>query len=203
MVRNRQLSRIHESSHLAWHKRRHWQFFLTATLTDKILNLPAENSLAVMQKSVEVHQAYVHDYAIPRLWQMNRFWYNMFRDQRLFDCLVRCYWYLSCEEIDGQYAGTFKMRDLQWLIGAGGGEFQRFSGEFLDILEASREFFVDRQVLAKVQELAQQCLGQRGSLYPGNQWGRYLRKYDDELKRVEEKGRVLCYEMWGLQVLDV
>jgi hypothetical protein len=56
------------------------------------------------------------------------------------------------------------MRGLQWLVGAGGDEFQRFSGEVLDILEASKEFSVDQLVLAKVQELVQQCLRQRSSL---------------------------------------
>lgn len=157
--------------------------FLAATLTEKILAAPEKDSKAVMQRSAEIYQAYVHDFAMPRLHQMNRMWYNMFRDHRLFEALVRCFWSLGVDAIDAHYEGDFTAKDLKWLVGGGGDDFQQFCGDVLAVMAPTDDVPLSKQAVEKVQELSHQCLSRRSKLYPGNKWGRYLRKYDDKLEK--------------------
>jgi flavin-dependent dehydrogenase len=74
---------------------------LAATLTKNILSTPSNSdSKAEMQKSIQIYQTYSHDFMLPRLHQMNRYWYNMFRDHRLFEVFLVCHWALAIEDID-------------------------------------------------------------------------------------------------------
>jgi hypothetical protein len=161
--------------------------FFAATLTEKILAAPKEDSKAVMQRNATIYQSYVHDYMMPRLHQMNRMWYNMFRDHRLFEALVRCYWALGVENIETGYVDEFTAMDLKWLVGAGGDDFQQFCGDVLAIMAPSDEAALSEQAVEKVQELSHQCLSRRSKLYPRNKWGRYLREYDDRLQKAPGK----------------
>jgi hypothetical protein len=157
--------------------------FFAATITEKILAAPEEHSKEVMQRSAVQYQTYVHDFMMPRLHQMNRMWYNMFRDHRLFEALVRCYWSLSVEDIEAGYGAKFIPQDLKWLVGAGGDDFQQFCGNVLAILAPSDKTPLSEQAVEKIHELSHQCLSRRSKLYPGNKWGRYLREYDDKLQK--------------------
>jgi flavin-dependent dehydrogenase len=161
--------------------------FLAATLTEKILAAPEENSRAVMQRSAEIYQTYIHDFMMPRLHQMNRMWYNMFRDHRLFEALVRCFWSLGVDAIDTRYGDQYTAEDLKWLVGAGSDDFQQFCGDVLKIMEPSDGVAPSEQAVEKIQALSHQCLSRRSKLYPGNKWGRYLRRYDDRLQKVPGK----------------
>jgi flavin-dependent dehydrogenase len=98
--------------------------FFAATLTEKILRAPEKHSRVVMQSSAEIYQTYVHDFMMPRLHQMNCLWYDMFRDHRLFEAIIRCFWSLSLGYVDTHYGDRFTAKDLKWLVGAGGDDFQ-------------------------------------------------------------------------------
>src|SRR5207247_1795459 len=98
------------------------------------------------------------------LHQMNRMWYNMFRDHRLFEALVRCCWSLGINEIDTHYdGGQFGpgTEDLKWLVGAGFDDFQHFCRDVLDIMGASDGDALSEQAVEKVQDLSHQCLSRR------------------------------------------
>ncbi len=161
--------------------------FFAATLTEKILAAPKEYSKEVMQRSAVQYQAYVHDFVMPRLHQMNRMWYNMFRDHRLFEALVRCYWALGVGDIEAGYGEKFILEDLKWLVGAGGDDFQQFCGKVLAIMAPSDGAALSEQAVEKVQELSHQCLSRRSKLYPRNKWGRHLREYDDRFQKIPGK----------------
>jgi hypothetical protein len=161
--------------------------FFAAILTEKMLAAPEEHSKEVMQRSTTQYQTYVHDFMVPRLHQMNCMWYNMFRDHRLFEALVRCYWSLGVEDIEACYTAKFTTEDLKWLVGAGGDDFQEFCTNILAILAPSDRATLGEQAVKKIRELSRQCLSSRSKLYPGNKWGRYLREYDDRLQRIPGK----------------
>jgi hypothetical protein len=164
---------------------------LAATLTKNILSAPSNaGSEAEMQKSIQVYQAYSHDFMLPRLHQMNRYWYNMFRDHRLFEVLIVCYWVLAIRDIDEQYDNEFDEEDLKWLVGAGGDEFQKFCQEVLKIVAPHSSDLlrhVGEEVVEKMQALSKNCLKLRCASYQGNNWGRHLRRHGDLLQRVEGK----------------
>lgn len=127
--------------------------FFAASLTENILSTPDEDSKVAMQKCAAKYQAYIHDYMMPRLHQMNRMWYNMFRDHRLFEALVRCYWCLGVEDIEVGYQAHFTLADLKWLVGAGGDDFQQLCGDVLAIMEPFDEAVLSEQEVEKVLAL--------------------------------------------------
>lgn len=127
--------------------------FFAANLTNTILSTPVTNSKEVMQACAATYQSYIHDYMMPCLHQMNRMWYNMFRDHRLFEALVRCYWCLGVEDIDTDYQPQFSELDLRWLVGAGGDDFQQLCRDVLAIVAPSDEAVLSEEAVKKVQEL--------------------------------------------------
>ncbi|ELR09447.1 hypothetical protein VC83_01902 [Pseudogymnoascus destructans] len=111
--------------------------FYAAMLTHEILAAPEGSSWAIMKKSANAFQAYHHDFMMPRLNQMNRCWYNMFRDHRLFEALIPSFWAVGVQEIDYLYGASFVAEDINWVVGAGTADFQTYSKAVLDILEPS------------------------------------------------------------------
>jgi hypothetical protein len=143
-----------------------------------------------MFKSIETYQHYSHDYMVPRLWQMNRYWYNMFRDHRLFQDLIVCYWALGVDVLGIHYDMNFAEKDLRWVVGAGEDAFQEFAQKVLKVLapDPSAELQpVSDSDVEVIQEMSRQCLKSRAESYPSNKWGRYLRHYGDNLQLVEGK----------------
>ncbi|KAJ4483723.1 hypothetical protein J3R30DRAFT_3402361 [Lentinula aciculospora] len=112
---------------------------LAANLSKEILDQSPEQSRAVMQKCAATYQSYSHEFMIPRLHQMNRYWYNSFRDHRLFEIMVPCFWTLGIDDANSHYVNEFTKEDIYWVVGAGQDQFVNFSGKVLDILEASNE----------------------------------------------------------------
>ncbi len=161
--------------------------FLAATLTEKILSAPSGESKAIMSKNAAIYQAYSHDFMIPRLWTMNRIWYNMFRDHRLFAAFVICFWACGVENADEQYKDYFDKEDLKWLVGGGRDDFQNYAKEVLAIVAPTDDAKLTEEMVKRVQAISKQCLAYRHSLYPNNKWGRYLRQYNDKLERVPGK----------------
>ncbi|KFZ03413.1 hypothetical protein V502_10972 [Pseudogymnoascus sp. VKM F-4520 (FW-2644)] len=90
--------------------------FYAAMLTQEIFAAPEESSRAVMKKSASAFQAYHHDFMMPRLNQMNRYWYNMFRDHRLFEALIPSFWAVGTQEIDHLYGASFVTEDINWVV---------------------------------------------------------------------------------------
>ncbi|OBT47715.1 hypothetical protein VE00_02206 [Pseudogymnoascus sp. WSF 3629] len=109
--------------------------FYAAMLTQEIFSAPKESSRAVMKKSANAFQAYHHDFIMPRLNQMNRYWYSMFRDHRLFEALIPSFWTVGIQEIDYLYGASFVAEDINWVVGAGTADFQTYTKAVLDILE--------------------------------------------------------------------
>lgn len=164
---------------------------LAATLSSSILASPKDQpaTVALMRKSVAEYQAYSHDFMIPRLHLMNRFWYNMFRDHRLFDALVRCMWILGIEEINTQYQRVFAEEDIMWVVGAGRDGFVLFAGKVLQVLEVDNEGRgpPSERAVKLVLELSRQLMKEYTERWPANTWSRFMRKYDDKLQRVPGK----------------
>jgi len=160
---------------------------LAATLSKTILSAPMELARAVMDKSAAEYQEYSHEFMMPRLWLMNRFWYTMFRDHRLFEALLRCYWALGVDEIDARYLGGFTQEDLKWLVGAGGDDFQHFANKVLSAVDPKSIGPPSEESVKEVWALSWECLARRHEQFSQNKWGRYLRKYDDGLQRVPGK----------------
>ncbi|KAJ3727062.1 hypothetical protein C8R42DRAFT_400595 [Lentinula raphanica] len=158
-----------------------------AYLSRQVLDEPPEHARAMMQRCAADYQRYSHDFMIPRLHQMNRYWYNSFRDHRLFEVMVPCFWSLGVDNIDGHYVDEFTEEDLDWVVGAGQDEFIEFSCKVLDILEPSVDLAICEDKIEQVRVLARQCLDNRVQLFPKNEWGRYLRRHDSSLQLVAEK----------------
>ncbi|KAJ3827786.1 hypothetical protein F5880DRAFT_1535351 [Lentinula raphanica] len=128
-----------------------------ACLSRQILDEPPEHARAMMQRCAAEYQRYSHDFMIPRLHQMNRYWYNSFRDHRLFEVMVPCFWSLGVDNIDGHYVDEFTEEDLDWVVGAGQDEFIEFSCKVLDILEPSVDLAICEDKIEQVRVLARQC----------------------------------------------
>jgi hypothetical protein len=131
---------------------------------------------------------------LPKLHQMNHYWYDMFRDHRLFEVLIVCYWALAAiGDIDQQYDNEFDEEDLKWLFGAGGDEFQRFCEKVLEIVASYLSDLVQHvteEAVEKVQAISKECLKLKCKAYPGNRWGRYFRRHGDKLQPVKVKNRM-------------
>ncbi|KAJ7797518.1 hypothetical protein B0H14DRAFT_2618891 [Mycena olivaceomarginata] len=66
-----------------------------ANLTAEVLATPVEEARNAMIAAAKSHQTFIHDFVLPRLDNMNRTWYNSFRDHRLFEALPRTLWALG------------------------------------------------------------------------------------------------------------
>ncbi|OBT60404.1 hypothetical protein VE03_10156 [Pseudogymnoascus sp. 23342-1-I1] len=178
--------------------------FYAAMLTQEILAAPAESSRTVMRKSANAFQAYHHDFMMPRLNRMNRYWYNSFRDHRLFEAMIPTFWATGAQEIDDLYGASFVPEDIHWVVGAGTTDFQTFSKVVLDILEPSFDGVAPTEdAVERVQALSKQWRQRLHDRYPANKWGRYLRKYNDALRLVPGKrerdvgGKYICAQCVG------
>jgi ribosomal protein L37E len=103
--------------------------------------------------------------------------------------LIPCFWALGVNHIDLQYSEKFGEKDVGWLVGAGGNDFQIFAKIVLAILEpkSGQSAALNENTIAKIEQLARDCLRRRSDLFPGNMWGSFVRKYDDKFNRVEGK----------------
>jgi hypothetical protein len=105
--------------------------YIVAELTSNILSSPSPKE---MLKGIQTYQIYSHDFMLPLLHQMNRYWYNMFCDHRLFEVLIVCYCALAIGDIEMQYDDMFDDEDSRWLVGGGGDEFQEFFRAVLGVV---------------------------------------------------------------------
>ena len=160
--------------------------YLAAMLTRDVLARP-EDASPVTRRSAQRYQSYSHDFMMPRLQQMNRFWYTAFRDHGLFAALVPCFWACGVDAIDPHYTGTFNDKDLQWLVGAGGDGFQELCEGIFAVVDPLGSGPVNAEAVERVREMSSDCLARRKELYPTNAWGKYLRKYDNNLQRSHGK----------------
>ncbi|KAJ7927516.1 hypothetical protein B0H13DRAFT_1970707, partial [Mycena leptocephala] len=95
-----------------------------ANLTAEVLAAPAQAARAVMTAAANEHQTFMHDCMLPGLHNMNRIWYNSFRDHRLFEALPKTIW-------------VFTESDSIWLLGSGLEDFQALCAEVLDVLDGA------------------------------------------------------------------
>ncbi|KAL8932859.1 MAG: hypothetical protein Q9211_006087 [Gyalolechia sp. 1 TL-2023] len=161
---------------------------IAAHLTESIFAARPNEKKAVMQRCARLHQVHLHDFRIPKLHLMNRYWYNSFRDHRLFEGLTACYWTLAIDEVDGHYEdAAYSMDDTKWNVGSGGDEFNEFAEKVLGILEPADELIPAEGDVEKVVALSAEVLERRHKLYPANTWGRYLREYNDRLQKAPGK----------------
>ncbi|MCJ1418649.1 hypothetical protein MMC32_004997 [Xylographa parallela] len=157
--------------------------FYAATLTDKILAAPLKDRTAVMQRCAQMHQAHMYTFKLPRLHLMNRFWYNSFRDHKLFQKLTTCFWVLGFDELHEHYEEyKYTLEDVTWNVGSGTEAFREFSEAVLAILEPADELIPSKEAIERVIKLSDECLSHRHKLFPSNRWGRYLRQYNDKLQ---------------------
>ena len=162
--------------------------FYAATLTDEILATPSKDRLPVMQRCAQTYQSHMHDWKFPMLHLLNRFWYNSFRDPRLFERLTMCFWALGVGEINDQYeVNKFSVEDITWNVGAGLDVFKDFSEKVLKILEPAESLVPSEEDVERVVELGDESLRLRHNLYPNNRWGRYTRQYNDQIQKVSGK----------------
>ena len=158
--------------------------FYAATLTHNILAVPLEERMPVMRRCAQMHQAHMHTFKLTRLHLMNRFWYNSFRDHRLFERLATCFWALGVDQIHEHYDDyKYAIEDVAWNVGSGGEAFKEFSEKVLGILEPADSLIPSKEVVEKAVKLSDECLSRRHKLYPTNRWGQYLRQYDDSLQK--------------------
>ncbi|KAJ7167247.1 hypothetical protein C8R43DRAFT_169369 [Mycena crocata] len=163
-----------------------------ANLTAKILAAPPEDAKAEMMAAAKEHQAFMHDFALPRLFQMNRLWYNSFRDHRLFEAIPKTLWSASFEEVDDHYYGDQRMQyseeDARWMLGSGLDAFQELAAEVLAILDGPNCGAPPSEEEAqKVLEITGRVVQERTGRWPQNHWGRWLRQYDQKLQKVPGK----------------
>jgi hypothetical protein len=155
---------------------------LAATCTAKILKEKGSVSRAAISRSVEEYQAYSHDFMMPRLHKLNRMWYNVFRDHRLFEAVERCIWALGVENIKTHYDAGYTRDEEMWLVGAGGDDFQDFCTRVLSVIDGPCDGVrVPGEQVACIQAICRQTLKERKERYPDNKWGRHIRNYDDSL----------------------
>jgi len=162
--------------------------FYAATLTDNIFAVPSRDRLPVMRRCAQMHQAHMCTFKLPRLHLMNRYWYNAFRDQRLFERLATYFWVLGVDEIHDHYEEyKFTIEDVTWNVGSGTEGFKEFSEKVLSILEPADSLIPGKEVVERVIELSDECLSLRHRLFPTNRWGQYPRHYDDRLQKAPSK----------------
>ncbi|KAJ7773176.1 hypothetical protein B0H16DRAFT_1714076 [Mycena metata] len=113
-----------------------------ANLTAKVLAAPEQEAKGVMMAAAKSHQAYLHDFILTRLANMNRLWYNAFRDHRLFKKnILEALWASSYENVEDHYYGdtrsVYTEYDAHWLMGAGLDAYQALCAEILPILDGA------------------------------------------------------------------
>ncbi|KAJ7807294.1 hypothetical protein B0H14DRAFT_3152581 [Mycena olivaceomarginata] len=152
-----------------------------ANLTAEVLAAPVQEARTVMLTVAKSHQEFMHDFVLPRLHNLNRTWYNSFRDHRLFEAVPRTLWSVSFRAVDDHYYGEERMQfseaDARWVIGAGLDEFQALCVEVLDVLDG----------VQKALAIMERTVRERTEMWPENRWDRWLRQYDDKLQKVPGK----------------
>jgi hypothetical protein len=161
--------------------------FLAAEMTRDILQAPKDRALVIMREKAKAYQAFSHDFMMPRLWQMNQFWYTAFRDHGLFNAIVKCFWACGVDEIGAHYKTAFDESDLRWLVGAGNDHLADFCTELFALVDPQGTGVVGADVMRDVCLLSRECIASRTHLHPQNAWARYVRKYDDSFQLVEGK----------------
>ncbi|KAJ7866506.1 hypothetical protein B0H13DRAFT_2561412 [Mycena leptocephala] len=144
-----------------------------ANLTAKVLAAPVQEARAAMTAAAKDHQTFMHDFALPRLYNMNRLWYNSFRDHRLFEAGPRTLWSVSFKEVDDHYYGE---QGANLVLGGAGCPRRR------KWWRAPSE-----EEVQKVLAISKRIVRERTERWPENQWGRWLRQYDHKLEKVPGK----------------
>ncbi|KAI9710247.1 MAG: hypothetical protein M1820_002740 [Bogoriella megaspora] len=180
--------------------------FRAADMTARLFRVGSEafEYSGKMLEFASEHQRFVHDIAMPRLNQMNRFWYNAFRDHRLFNAMLVCHWALVIDDLNGdRYKGKrFTENDSRWLIGAGVERYQDFMIKVLAILETDdgRSRPLTEEAVREVQRLSKACLIQRKELFPGNDWSKIFRHRGSDFGIVPGKSeRSEGQRHWGVK----
>ncbi|KAJ7706996.1 hypothetical protein B0H14DRAFT_3644144 [Mycena olivaceomarginata] len=160
-----------------------------ANLTAEVFAAPVHEARTVMAAAAESHQEFLHDFMLPRLNNMNRMWYNAFRDHRVFEALPRTLWSVSFHPVDDHYSSEARVQftevDARWGIGAGLDEFQALSAEVLDVLDGINGGAPpSEEQVQKALAIMKQTVRERTETLPGNCWDRWLRQYDDKLQKV-------------------
>jgi hypothetical protein len=126
---------------------------------------------------------------LPRLDHMNRMWYNAFRNHRLFEAVPRTLLLVTFRTVDNHYSQEEKVQfteaDARWGIRTGLDEFQALSAEMLDVLDGTNGGASPSEVqVQKVLAIMERTVRERTEMWPENDWGRWLREYDDKLQKV-------------------
>ncbi|KAJ6485749.1 hypothetical protein C8R45DRAFT_1098516 [Mycena sanguinolenta] len=163
-----------------------------AALTAQVLAAPPEEARATMTAVAKTHQAFMHDFALPRLYNMNQTWYNSFRDHRLFEAVIKTLWSACFRVVDDHYYGDERLKfseaDAHWVLGAGLDEFQVVCTEVLDVLDGPNGGAPpSEEQVQKVLASLEQTVRERTQQWPENHWGRWMRQYDDKLQKVPGK----------------
>ncbi|KAJ7679739.1 hypothetical protein B0H17DRAFT_1206387 [Mycena rosella] len=149
----------------AWH---------AANLMVQVLAAPVQEAKIAMMAAAKVHQAFMHDFALPRLFNMNRLWYNSFRDHHLFESIPKTLWSVLYEDVDNHYYGDQRMQyseaEAIWILGSGLNNFQAMCAEVLAVLNGAND-----------------GAPPSGEEVEKNHWGRWLRQYDHKLQKVPGK----------------
>jgi hypothetical protein len=161
-----------------------------ANLTAEVLATPVEEARNAMIAAAKSHQTFIHDFVLARLDNMNRTWYNSFRDHRLFEALPRTLWALGHRTVVGHYYGEerqFTEADACWLVGAGPDEFQTLCSEVLDVLDGvNGGARPSEEQMQKALVIIERTVRERTETWP-NRWGSWQRQYDDKLRKVPGK----------------
>jgi hypothetical protein len=160
-----------------------------ANLTAEVLAAPAQAARAVMTAAANEHQTFMHDCMLPGLHNMNRIWYNSFRDHRLFEALPKTIWVVSFGALDEHYSELqFTESDSIWLLGSGLEDFQALCAEVLDVLDgANGGAPPSEDQVQEVLAISGRIVRERTERWPENHWGMWLRQYDDKLQKVPGK----------------
>ncbi|KAF8903380.1 hypothetical protein CPB85DRAFT_1024537 [Mucidula mucida] len=164
-----------------------------ANLTAQVLAAPAQEAKAAMLSAAKEHQKFMYDFALPRLFNMNRLWHNAFRDHRLFESIPKTLWAASFEEVDDHYFGVqrqqlYAQADANWMLGSGLDAFQDLCAEVLPILDGPNGGAPpSEEDIAKVLAITGRVVEERTGRWPQNSWGNWLRQYDNKLQKIPGK----------------
>ncbi|MCJ1329727.1 hypothetical protein MMC10_006407 [Thelotrema lepadinum] len=160
--------------------------YLAAALSKELLDEPLRRVRALMTKNAAIYQRYSHDTLMPRLDQINRYWYNLFRDHRLFDALIKCFWPLGITDVNTLAADYSTDGELNWILGFGNDTLVKFITDVLAVLESSDEV-LDQPTVSQIEALSRQCLLSYNEQYPASKWGRFFRKYNNQVEKIPGK----------------
>jgi flavin-dependent dehydrogenase len=132
------------------------------------------------------YQTYIHDYVVPRLDMLNRFWYNAFRDGRLFEAAIVCYWPIATDNRD-YLSYYFGPSDYTWIVGAGGPAFAEFCSDIMPLITGPCDGKpVADEIVDEVRVVCRRWLDKLVAKNP-QKWSVNQRCYDDNLVRVPGK----------------